>query len=144
MWDRLIRIHPEFAGRKYEAWAYGDDADRLAKLTLDGVKTATASAHALYAVEGAPLPRRGDLNIILNAQGDAVCVTRTISVSILPFSEVSARHAWMEGEGDRSLSHWRRVHEAFFSTELSAMGLRFSMDMPVVCEEFERVYPPMN
>ena len=32
----------------YEAWTFGDAANELAQLTLDGIKTATASAYPLY------------------------------------------------------------------------------------------------
>ena len=31
----------------YEAWAFGDDADRLASLVLEGKKSATASVYEL-------------------------------------------------------------------------------------------------
>jgi uncharacterized protein YhfF len=53
---------------------------------------------------------------------------------------VTAEHAYREGEGDRSLSHWRGVHRKFFTQELEAEGLEFSEDMKLVCEEFEVVY----
>ncbi len=42
-----------------------------------------------------------------------------------------------EGEGDKSLAYWRKVHEDFFRDEYAACGLEFSQDIPVVCEEFE-------
>ena len=35
-----------------------------------------------------------------------------------------------------------RVHEDFFRAELAEAGLEFSPEMPVVCEEFEVVWPP--
>ena len=59
----------------------------------------------------------------------------------MPFCEVTAGHAYKEGEGDRSLAYWRKVHEDFFRAELEEAGLEFSPSMPVVCEEFEMVYP---
>ena len=58
-----------------------------------------------------------------------------------PFRAVTAEHAFREGEGDRSLAHWRRVHEAFFRKEMASVGMAFDEDMVVVCEEFERVFP---
>ena len=53
--------------------------------------------------------------------------------------EVDADHARDEGEGDRSLEHWRAVHERFF-TEHAEGG--FQPDMPVVLERFRVLYPP--
>ena len=61
----------------------------------------------------------------------------------MPFDRVSEEQAFREGEGDRSLEYWRRVHEDFFRRELAGAGLAFSPDMPVVCEEFEVVWPPV-
>jgi len=125
----------------YEAWQYGDDADLLARLTLSGKKTATASAYPLYELEGCPLPRVGEYSVILDSREEAVCIIRTERVFVIPFSQVDDVHARKEGEGDLSLSWWRRVHEDFFSREMEEAGLEFDWQMNVVCEEFIRVFP---
>lgn len=140
LWSAYRSVHPD-AGEEYETWAYGGDPDRLAELTRTGVKTATSSAGPLYGLEGEPLPQAGEYSVILDSQDEAVCVIRTTRVYTVPFDQVSAGHARREGEGDRSLEYWRRVHEDFFRRELAEAGLEFSLDMPVVCEEFEVVYP---
>ena len=57
------------------------------------------------------------------------------------FCEVSEQFAAAEGEGDKSLAYWRRVHEKFFTEELQTAELYFSSEMKVVCELFEVVYP---
>ncbi len=126
---------------EYEAWAFGDDADTLAHLTLMGIKTATSSAYPLYALAGENLPESGEYSVILDSRGEAICIIRTERVFTMPFSEIDARQAWKEGEGDRSLSYWRRVHERFFREELTSVGLAFDENMPVVCEEFVRIFP---
>ena len=141
MWAAYKAVNPN-AGEDYMAWAYGDDPDRLAELTRTGVKTATASAGVWYEGGGEPMPKAGEYNVILNSRDEAVCVTHTTRVYTMPFCEVTAGHAYKEGEGDRSLEYWRRVHENFFRAELAEAGLEFSPEMPVVCEEFEVVYPP--
>ena len=125
----------------YEAWAFGDDPDTLAELVRTGVKTATASAYPFYELEGEALPKAGEYSVILNTKDEAVCIIRTTKVCVTPYREVTAEQAWKEGEGDRSLDYWRRVHEAFFRKELEAIGLTFTEDMGVVCEEFEVIYP---
>ena len=140
LWAAYKAVDPD-AGEDYEPWAYGDDSDLLAELTRMGVKTATSSAGPLYGLEGEPLPQAGEYSVILNSRDEAVCVIRTTRVYTVPFDEVSAEHARREGEGDRSLTYWRRVHEEFFRRELAEAGLTFTCDMPVVCEEFEMVYP---
>lgn len=126
---------------EYQAWAYGDDPDTLAELTLEGRKTATASAYPIYALEGEPLPQEGEYSVILNAREEAVCVIRTEKVTVCPFNQIGKEQAWKEGEGDRTLEYWRRVHRKFFSEELQRLGMAFDEEMPVVCEEFVRVFP---
>ena len=140
LWVAYRAVDPD-AGEDYEAWSFGDDPDTLAASTRNGIKTATASAGIWYEMGEEPMPRAGEYSVILDSRDQAVCVIRTTRVYTVPFDQVSARHAWREGEGDRSLAHWRRVHEAFFRAELGQAGLEFSLDMPVVCEEFELVYP---
>ncbi|MBO4378786.1 MAG: ASCH domain-containing protein [Clostridia bacterium] len=128
----------------YEAWSFGGDPDRLAALVTTGIKTATSSAYDLYAIDDEPLPRVGDYSVILNSAEEAVCIIRTTAVYIVPFDRVSARHAFLEGEGDRSLAYWQGVHRAFFTGEMSAAGLLFSEQMQVVCEEFAVVLRAEN
>ena len=53
---RRPRAYPLPEDTPYEAWAFGGDPDKLAALVLDGVKTATASAYPMYALEKEPLP----------------------------------------------------------------------------------------
>lgn len=126
---------------EYDAWAFGGDPDGLAALVLAGVKTAAASAYPLYEPEGEPLPEAGAYSVILDGRDEAVCVILTDRVTVVPYRDVGAEHARREGEGDRSLAYWRRVHEAFFREEMAAAGLVFTEDMPVVCEEFHVVWP---
>lgn len=140
LWAAYKTVNPK-AGENYEAWAYGDDPDVLAELTRTGVKTATASAGVWYEGGEEPMPKAGEYSVVLDSREEAVCVIRTTKVYTVPFNQVSAGQAWREGEGDRSLDYWRRVHEDFFRAELEGAGLEFSPSMPVVCEEFEMVYP---
>ncbi len=139
MWERFC----EKSGIKADCddWAFGGAPDALAELVLNGIKTATASAYPLYEQEQEPLPKAGDYSVILNTKGEAVCIIRTTKVYVVPFREVSADHAFQEGEDDRRLESWREVHRDFFTREMNAGGLTFDEDMPVVCEEFMRVYP---
>lgn len=141
MWAAYIEKYPCYKDKSYEAWCYGSSTpDLLAELTVAGKKTATASAYPFYEYEKCDLPKVGDHNIILGTDGTAQCVTRTTCVTVVPFMQVSAEHAYKEGEGDRSLQYWRTVHTQAFTEELKEINATFSEDMLVVCEEFEVVY----
>ena len=126
-----------------DAWAFGatsEQADELPGLVLAGTKTGTASSLWDYEAEGEPLPTAGDPSILLDGRGEPRAVIRTTDVHVVPFCEVDAGHARAEGEGDRSLAHWRTVHERFWR-EHSADGRGLDDQMPVVCERFTLVHP---
>ena len=128
-------------GDEIDAWAFGVEPDLLADLVLRGEKTATASAYDLYALEAESLPQEGTFDVILDSQNQAVCIVEITRVSVQPFNQVSADHAYKEGEGDKSLTHWRQVHEDFFTDCLGEAGLTFRPESKVVLEEFRKVYP---
>ena len=140
MWNAYKQINPSI-GDEIDAWAFGVEADLLADLVLRGEKTATASAYDLYTLENEPLPQEGTFDVILDSQNQAVCIVEITKVSVEPFSQVSADHAFKEGEGDKSLAYWRQVHEEFFTACLREAGLTFTPDSKVVLEEFRKVYP---
>ena len=140
MWNAYKKINLSI-GDEIDAWAFGVDADFLADLVLRGEKTATASAYDLYALEGEPLPQEGKFDVILDSQNQAVCIVEIKKVSVQPFNQVSAQHAFKEGEGDKSLAYWRQVYEDFFTDCLGEAGLTFTPDSKVVLEEFRKVYP---
>ena len=55
----------------------------------------------------------GDLSIVTDWAGQALCVIETESVVLVPFNEVSAEFAATEGEGDGSLEFWTEGHRAY-------------------------------
>ena len=124
----------------WEAWAFSEAPDKLARLVVQGIKTATCSAYDLYETDNEPLPQAGDYSIILNADEEAVCIIKTLKVYVTDFDHVSQEHAYKEGEGDRSLEYWRKVHADFLTEELASVNRTFDGSTKVVCEEFEVVF----
>ncbi len=140
LWHEFITKY-KINETSYSAWAFGAEADLLAHLVSIGEKTATSSAYQLYEAENEPLPKAGDYNVILDSQNKAVCVIQIQRVYVTAFHDVSEEHAFKEGEGDKSLAYWRKVHKEFFTTCLEDAHLKFTDDMKVICEEFKVVYP---
>ena len=124
----------------YEAWPFGEAPDELADLVVQGTKTATCSAYDLYIINDEPLPKAGDYSVILNSKEEAVCIIKTTKAYVTEFINVSAEHAFKEGEGDRSLKYWRKVHVNFLTNELASVNKAFNENTKVLCEEFEVVY----
>jgi uncharacterized protein YhfF len=124
-----------------DVFAFGDSrelADRLAMLVKEGVKTATCSALWTYEEEQKPIPRRGDLSVVLDGNCVPVAIIETVDVFVSPFNEVPESFAYDEGEGDRSLGYWRQAHRRYFSRCLKNRA--FDEGMPLVCERFRVVH----
>jgi uncharacterized protein YhfF len=126
----------------YEAWAFGDPSlpdlsSRLALLVRDGPKRATAGLASDYDDGEEPMPKSGDLNLILDGDGAPVCVVRTTEVLIRRFGDVDEAFAWDEGEGDRTLNWWRAGHLRFFEK----IGEPVDDDTLMMLERFELLWP---
>ena len=139
IWESFCKKN-HLSNEVYEVWAFGNEPDKLAELVLQGIKTATSSLYALYELEKELLPKEGSYSVIMDSREEAKCIIKTTRVYVIPFNQVSDTHAYREGEGDRSLAYWRKVHKKFFADCLREVGLSFSEAMDVVCEEFEIVY----
>jgi len=134
----------EVSTRFYESFHFGDSeslADELAALVAAGTKRATAGLLWSYEADAKPMPQPGDLSIVEQWSGEPVCIIETVSVAVLPFEEVGAEFAAIEGEGDASLEYWRAGHWAYFGRECTRLGKKPSARMLVVCESFKVVYP---
>jgi uncharacterized protein YhfF len=138
------RIGEDLSSRFYEAFHFGNTealADDLGALVLSGVKRATACLLWAHEAEGKPLMKAGDLSVVTGWDGRPLCVIETTAVDILPFEAVDADFAFAEGEGDRSLRHWREVHWAYFARECQELGRAPDPAMPVLCERFKVRHP---
>ncbi|MFY8275541.1 ASCH domain-containing protein [Pseudoalteromonas sp. SSDWG2] len=126
------------------SWYYCDnehDANECAQLVLQGKKRATSTSLWWFKANQEPLPQEGDLAVVTTFAGEAVCIVKTVAVEIVPYNQISAEYAALEGEGDQSLAYWHQVHWPYYHRELAATDYTPSEDMPIVCEQFEVVFP---
>jgi uncharacterized protein YhfF len=149
MWHRYLAAlgQPRDEAPAFSAWHFCDnetDANECARLVLRGQKQATTPSVWELEASGEDIPETGDVHIVTNWSGAAQCVIRTTAVKVVSFGEVTAEHAALEGEGDGSLEHWRRVHRSYYNRVLEGTSHEVSSDMPVVCERFEVVFPAIN
>lgn len=139
LWAAYKKINPDISD-KFGSFQFGGAPDLLASLVSLHIKTATSSGYELYKLENEPLPMVGSYDVVLDSKNNAICIIKTISVNLVAFGQVSSEHAFKEGEGDRSLEYWRKVHLDFFSPYYKEAGLSFTEDSPLVLEEFECVF----
>lgn len=123
------------------AFAFGDSpetSDRLAKLVLDGEKSATSAWLASYEAEGIDIPEVGDLSIMCDGADRPLALLRTTDVRKIPFAYVGPEIAQAEGEG--TLDEWKAEHRGFFARECAALGIEFDPGGDVVVEFVEVLY----
>lgn len=125
--------------RDCRSFSFGDGpelATELAALVVSGRKTATVSTP-----EEPDCSSVGEFWIVLDGDKRPVCVIQTLELIPRRFGEVDAQFAFEEGEGDRSLAHWRESHERYYRR----LGV-FSPDMTLLCERFRlvEVLAPMD
>jgi uncharacterized protein YhfF len=145
-WQAFVASLPAGASPPddYQVWHFSDNeesANKLGELVRSGVKTATCSLLWSYEVENQPLPVVNEYSVIIDWEGTPLCIIRTTEVEVREYNKVDAVFAYEEGEGDRSLDYWRRVHWEVFSNESNMIGYRPVAAMPLVCERFRKVYP---
>lgn len=124
------------------SFAFGDNpetADALLELVLTGQKTATSTAMVEFERNGETGPRVGDLSIVLDGAGEPRALIRTTAADVVAFGEVDEDYAAAEGEDDLSLETWRAEHERYWRRVLGDDA--FSIDMPILAERFELVFP---
>ncbi len=120
--------------------AYGDSpalSEALLALIRLGRKRAGTGLLWAHEADGEAIPVFGEIEIVVDHRNEPAIVTRVTSVEVIPFAEVTAEYAAIEGEGDGSLAFWREAHWAFFSRECQRLGRAPTESMLVVCGVFE-------
>ncbi|EID75491.1 ASCH domain-containing protein [Imtechella halotolerans] len=144
IWERFLQENP-MNKRIQEPISFyfcdnKEDADQCASLVVQGIKQATATSLWWFEKNHEKLPEVGDQYIITDWEGNAKAIIETIKVVPTPYNEITAEFAEIEGEGDKSLAYWKRVHEAFFTREMEPYGEKFDENMMIICEHFKIIY----
>ncbi|WP_419213390.1 ASCH domain-containing protein [Maribacter sp. X9] len=144
MWGDFLEAHLEHAFESAPKTTYfGDnekDANELAILVKNGVKKATSHSLLGLQQQNEPLPKIGELTVVTNWEGEAQCIIRTTKVTLKPYFLINASYAEKEGEGDKSLTYWKKVHWDYYTRELAKFNRAPTDSMIVVCEEFDKVF----
>lgn len=111
-----------------ERWKFGIDNNQLINLVLKNIKTATTS---LY--NDSNIPKIGDMSIVTYDDNTDACLIKTTNVIISEFKNINKDLAYLEGEGDRSLEYYRKIHNDYFKS----IDSNFNDDSKVVFEIFE-------
>ena len=144
LWERFLESNPDYSNQSIPKSGYfGDnekDANILAELVQKDIKRATSHSLLGLQLREEPRPKLDDLFIVTDWAEKAKCLIKTTSVKMVPYFAIHAEHARMEGEGDKSLDYWKKVHWDFYTRELEPFGRLPRESMIVVFERFEKIF----
>ncbi len=134
MWPRVGEL------RALELGTPGEMRTWLNGLVLSGRKRATAGLYQVdYLDEGEELEVPGERLALVDSA--FVAEVEVTAASLVPLSAVTWEFADAEGEGFRSVEHWREVHTRFWA----AAGSEVTDESIVTCVYFRlagRLRPP--
>ena len=142
-WNEYLNVNPYNKKETPQSFYFCDtkkDADECAELVVKGIKQATATSLWWFKKNNVSLPRVGDKFIVTDWVGNPRAIIETIKVQQVPFNKITSEFAEIEGEGDKSLGYWRKVHEAYYKREMATYIEKFDKNMIIVCEYFKKIF----
>jgi len=144
MWGDFLDAHLEYASLpapKADHFCDNEkDANICASLVLSGEKSATSHSLLGLQLRKETLPKIGDFLIVTDWEGTAKCIVQTQRVRLVPFFSIREAYAKLEGEGDKSLSYWKKTHWEYYTRELASFNRVPRESMIIVCETFKKVF----
>ena len=144
MWEDFIKENNEYKSHEMpESWYFCDnkmDANECADLVVNKVKQATSTSLWWYEKNNERLPKSNDIYIVTDWDGMAKAIIRTTKVNKVPFNHITKHYAEIEGEGNKSLEYWKKIHWDYFTREMKPFGAMPSEKMIIVCEQFETIW----
>ena len=146
MWNNFTKSNPEFKDEEMpESWYFHnnkEDANRLAKLTLNGKKTAmTTGLYRWYKEAGADLTKIVTKQIVTDFDGKAKAILAIKKVDTIPCNQMTKAYAAKDmGTNTEPLKKWKKAHWDFFSSVMEENGEKPTEDMLIVFESFETIW----
>ena len=145
MWNDFTKSNPEFKNDELPESLYFHnneaDANRLAKLILNGKKKAGSGLYVWYEEANADLPKIGTKSIVTNFDGKAQAIIEVTKVDTIPFNQISKNYTELDmGTKIEPLKKWKEAHWNFFASAMEQSGKKPTEEMLVVCERFETIW----
>ena len=143
-WRQFLEHHPEHEGYAIpQSFYFCDnekDANGCADLVVKSIKRATSTSLRYFEKHKEKLPKVEDLYIITDWSGNPQALVKVKKVEVLQFQEITTEHAYIEGEGDKSLDYWRKVHWEYYTREMKQWNEQPTEQMLIVYEQFDRIW----
>ncbi|PQJ16075.1 ASCH domain-containing protein [Aureicoccus marinus] len=145
LWKEFVAKYPAYRTARPKRIFHFYDTEEAANSAVDrlgqGTKRAYSQALLKLQLEKEEYPHIGSIAIATDWEGHAQYVLQTTSMKFLPLFSIHEEHARLEGEGDKSLKHWRKTQWQIWARQLAKHGRIPKVPMMVVFERFEKLYP---
>jgi uncharacterized protein YhfF len=141
---RAFRTDARVETEAYSVAAFGDSAamaDEMLGLVLAGIKRATTSLARDYGGDRPPVPRAGDLAVLVDGRNKPRCVLRVTQSTVQPLGAVDDDFPWDAGEGTQSRADWLAARRTYFQRQAEREGFALADDEAVVFARFTVVWP---
>lgn len=143
IYQDFLKKHPEYAENDISVESYSDDKElskEICELILSNEKQATSSLLYWSQNYDVDIAKVNDLEMVIDASGKFYCIVLKTAVKIVAYKDITAEHAFLEGEGDKTLEYYKEAHSHYFYNDLINEDIEFNEDMLVVCEYFKVIY----
>jgi uncharacterized protein YhfF len=128
----------------YAVWSFADTpeaATTVGHLVRQGIKTTTSSL--MWGMEhiGEALPDVGEIAVVVDGEGEPLCVIEVTAIEIKPFNAIDEQFAFDYGEGERTLADWRRDNWDYLARWCAEIGRVPRATMPLGCQRFRLLHP---
>ena len=110
-------------------------------MVVKKIKQATSPSVWWFEKNNIDIPQIGELAIVTNWDNEPKAIIRTKKVEIVKYKNITALYAFIEGEGDKSLAYWKKVHWDYYTDEMKEFVEYPTEEMEIVCEYFETIWP---
>ena len=148
LWEVFQEANPNLEKAQPDEWFHFCDNEKEAKecaqLTKEGIKQATSTSLWYFEKNHIDLPEVGHIYVVTDWYKIAKAVVEVVSVGHVPFNEVTAEYAAIEGEGDKSLEYWKKSHWEYYTREMEEFDEKPTEDMIIICEQFKTIFTVDN
>ena len=116
-------------------------SETICQYIIEGEKVGTFALPWLLDQYSKQKPQIGEYIIQLDYKGSPRALVQVVSLHLVPFSEIDAKHTSLDGPPVRELEVWLELHTKYWNSLLEQFGRVVGPDMPVIVERFRCCHP---
>lgn len=126
------------SGARYDEICFFGSSEAESETQLKLIRRGKKRAAVSPCAQGAVLPKKGQLKIVVDWDGAPNCVVKTTGVKVMRLCDITAEQ--MQRECGAEIDSWQENKRAEFIANAEKTGVEYSEDMKIIYEEFRLEY----